>query len=166
VTVPNTVSSVSELPNRPAVYALLGGRGRTLHVAYVGIAERLKVRITQHLVTRDSSVSTRTSAVGLNPDLVSEVRWWEHAEFADRNILVAAELVAFDVLDPVLRSRGATQAAARNLYADEGFHSRMRALFESEPTGRMVVPTLQDALRMIGELDDRLTALEAKLSGH
>jgi excinuclease UvrABC nuclease subunit len=58
------VSSISKLPNVPAVYVLFGGKERRRYVAYVGIADKLKRRIEQHLVTRDSSVATGTSATG------------------------------------------------------------------------------------------------------
>ena len=100
------IASISELPNSPAVYAMYGGHDRMRFVAYVGVADKLKRRIIQHLVNRDSSVATGTSAVGLNPDYVTEVRWWEHPRFNDWNVLVAAELMAFEVFDPALRSRG------------------------------------------------------------
>ena len=85
---------------------MYGGHDRARYVAYVGIADKLKRRIVQHLVSRDSSIATGTSAVGLNPDYVTEIRWWEHQRFSDRNALIAAELVAFEFFDPALRSRG------------------------------------------------------------
>jgi hypothetical protein len=97
----------------PAVYALFGGHGKGLYVAYVGIADSLKRRIVQYLVRRDSSVATGTSAVGLNPDYVIVVDWWEHPDFAERFKLQVAELVAFDVLNPALRSRGKIQDKTR-----------------------------------------------------
>jgi len=155
--------SISELPNVPAVYAMYGGRGRGVYVAYVGIADALKRRVMQHLVNRDSSVATGTSAVGLNPDYVTEVQWWEHPDFGERHVLEAAELVAFEVLDPALRSRGAISKRAQQLHADESFREKMRTLFLGEPTGRLVIPTLQDALERIAELERRLTALEGRL---
>ncbi len=156
------LSSISELPSVPAVYAFCGGQGRGSYVAYVGVADSLKRRITQHLVSRDSSVATGTSAVGLNPDYVTEMRWWEHSEFSERHILEAAELVAFDVLDPALRSRGNIQEQAKQLYADSKFNQKMRSLFTSEPTGRLMIPALQDALERIAKLEKRLDSLEAR----
>ena len=62
------------MPNVPAVYVMYGGRDRK-YIAYVGIGDELKCRVHQHLVKRDSSVVTGTSAVGLNPDYITEVRW-------------------------------------------------------------------------------------------
>ena len=156
-------NSVTDLPNVPAIYAMYGGRGRGLHVAYVGIADALKRRVIQHLVKRDSSVATGTSAAALNPDYVKEVRWWEHTDFSKRYILQAAELVAFDVLDPALRSRGAIQEKAKELYADETFYENMVAFFQGEPTGRLAIQTIQDALEKIADLERRLDELQKRI---
>jgi len=57
-----TVYSVSELPQVLAVYAMFGGKGRGRYLAYVGIADKLKRRVAQHLIRRDSSITTGTSA--------------------------------------------------------------------------------------------------------
>jgi hypothetical protein len=157
-------STISELPNVPAVYAFHGGRGASRHVAYVGVADKLKQRIKQHLVTRDSSVATGPAVASLNPELVREVTWWEHPAFADRIRLEAAELVAFDTLQPALRSRSASQAEARTLHADAAFRAEMGALFAREPTGRHAIPILDDALERIAVLERRLDALETRLS--
>jgi hypothetical protein len=39
----------------------------------------------------------------------------------------------------------------------------MRALFLGPPAGRLVLPTLQDALKRIGKLEQRVKALEEQL---
>ena len=75
------IDSFSDLPNLPAVYVMYGGRGRGSHVAYVGITKVLRNRIIEHLVKRDRSVATGTTAVVLNPDYVTAVKWWEHPAF-------------------------------------------------------------------------------------
>jgi excinuclease UvrABC nuclease subunit len=67
------ITTTGQLPNRPAVYAMYGGYGSNLHVAYVGIAGHLKRRLEQHLIRRDSSVTTGTSVVSLNPELVTKL---------------------------------------------------------------------------------------------
>ena len=154
------IDSVTDLPNVPAVYAMYGGRGRGLHVAYVGIADALKRRVMQHLIKRDSSVATGTSAAALNPDYITEVSWWEHPDFSERHVLQAAELVAFDFLEPALRSRGAIQEKAQELYADESFNEKMTAFFQTEPTGKLIILTLQDTLEKISELERRVDELE------
>lgn len=96
-----------------------------------------------HLVGRDSSVSTGTSTAGLNPDHVTEVRWWEHPDFGRLTALEAAELVAFAALDPALRSRGGIQASAKTLAGNVEFRVSIRALFRDEPAGRLLLPTLK-----------------------
>jgi hypothetical protein len=154
--------ALSELPSLPAVYALYGGRDTSRSAAYVGIADKLRQRIRQHLVTRDSSVATGTHVVSLNAELVTEVAWWEHPAFADRIRLEAAELVAFDVLEPTLRSRGAIHTEASKMYNDAGFHAEMQRLFAGEPAGKWSIPTLEDALERISALERRLAALEAR----
>jgi hypothetical protein len=157
------LESLDQLPRVPAVYALYGGGNRNRHVAYVGVAGKLKQRIIQHIVNRDSSVTTGTSAAMLNPDHVSEVRWWEHPDFEDRDVLNAAEMVAFDVLNPALRSRGAAQHSARAIASEEDFVTTMRDLFQGEPTGKLVLPTLDTALGRIRDLEARVRAVEEKL---
>ena len=157
------IHSISELPNSPAIYAMYGGSGRSKYVAYVGLGSKLKSRIDQHLVRRDSSVTTGVSAVSLNPDLVTEVAWWEHERFEDRVSLEAAELVAFDMLDPALRSRGHTTERARELNADAEFCETMSDLFRGAPSGRLVIRSLEQAWRHIEALTKRLDAVEVDL---
>lgn len=160
------LTAIADAPNQPAVYALYGGRGRGAHVAYVGSARDLRTRLTQHLIRRDSSITTGAAVVTLNADLVTQARWWEHPNFHDETWLLAAELVAFDVLEPTLRSRGQPQEQARQLYADPQFSSQMRALFSGEPTGRLSLLTLQDAFDHLAALEERIRALEARARPH
>ena len=121
-------------------------------------------RVGQHLLRRNSSVTTGVAAVGLNVEHVTQVRWWEDSEFSQSQVLVAAELVAFDVLDPALRSRGAVQEQARRLYDDDSFRERLRRLFTAEPSSCLILPTLADALEQIADLERRLSVVEAKLA--
>jgi hypothetical protein len=101
--------------------------------------------------------------VSLDPDLVTEVHWWTHSNFSDRSALEAAELVAFDVLEPRLRSRGNITSEVKQLYSDPQFKAKMQPLFEGECSGLLMIPSLQDALERISELERRLAAIEAKL---
>lgn len=158
-----TVTSPSALPKVPAVYAMYGGRGRSRHVAYVGIGGSLRGRVEQHLVRRDSSVTTGTSAASLNPDLVTSVAWWTRADFEDPDVLHAAELVAFEVLNPALRSRGGVREGAKRVYGDDGFRASVAALLDGEPSGWLEVPTLAEALDRIAALETRLASLELAL---
>ena len=157
------INSISGLRNSPAVYAFYGGRGRSSYVAYVGVTRVLKSRVIEHLVKRDRSVATGTTAVVLNPDFVTEVKWWEYPEFSDWKYLQAAELVAFDVFEPSLRSRGRIKKHSRQLYEDQLFRERMRDLFTNEPTGYLVIHTLEDALTKIEALELRIKELEKRV---
>jgi hypothetical protein len=157
------ISSITKLPNMPAVYVLYGGKESNKYAAYVGIADKLRNRIEQHLVRRDSSVATSTSAIGLNPDYVTELQWWGHQKFVDRNILEAAELIAFDIFKPTLRSRGKITGKARELYDQKEFKEEMKKLLKREAMGQLVFQTLQDALDRIEQIEDRIKALEKQL---
>src|SRR5262249_14103133 len=140
-----------------------GGAGRE-SVAYVGLADDVRRRVKQHLVNRDSSVTTGTSAAGLNPDHIRAVEWWTDPGFSDRATLAAAELVAFEVLQPALRSRGGITSAAQTLANDEGFRARIRALLDT-PTGRLDIPQLTDLIERLAELEARVARLEANPAG-
>ncbi len=155
--------AVPQLPQIPAWYALCGGRSPRSYVVYIGIADRLRSRISQHLVQRDSSIVTGVSPARLNPDYVAEVKWWEHPRFTERTFLAAAELVAFEMLDPVLRSRGSVEKEASQLAKDEYFRRDIRTLVENGPAGLLSIHTLQDALDKIAELEQRLAELEARI---
>lgn len=103
-----------------------------------------------NLVRRDSSVTTG-------------VCWWEHPDFAHKHVLAAAELVAFEVFNPSLRSRGTPQAPARELYEDEVFRARVTDLFQGEPAGQVIIPTLENALERIAALEQRVAELERRV---
>jgi hypothetical protein len=150
---------ISLLPHVPAVYALYGGHGKALHVAYVGVADKLRLRAEQHLVRRSSSVTTGSSAAGLNPEHITELCWWTDPSFKKKPALLAAELVAFEVLDPALRSLGNVSRQAEQLLSDTTFHEHKCALFRGPPTGRLMLPRLQDDLDRIAMLEQRLDDL-------
>jgi hypothetical protein len=103
--------------------------------------------------------------VSLNPQHITEVRWWSHARFQERDSLEAAELVAFDVFEPALRSRGNIGDRAYAIAGDAPFRALMTGLFHAEPTGRLILPSLQDALERIASLESRVKALEERGRG-
>lgn len=156
-------SALYDLPNEPAVYAFYSGGKGQKYVAYVGIAGKLKRRITQHLIRRDSSVTTGTSAVCLLPDYIESLSWWQHSKFNETVNLKAAEIVAFVVFNPALRSRAGADKAGQELYSDAGFFKEMKTLFEGKPTGRITFPTLSNTIETISDLKHRITVLEKKL---
>jgi hypothetical protein len=107
-------------------------------------------------------VVTGTSAAGLNIDHVTRVDWWEHPRLAEDSRR-AAELVAFDVLEPALRSRGNPRQAASKLYADPGFSEELASVFRAPPTGRLTLPRLPDVVLRLSKLEKRVSELEARL---
>src|SRR5215831_10501887 len=65
------VKALNGVPKDPGLYAMYGGVSPRTWVAYVGQAGNLAQRLSQHLERRSSSVTTGTSAVGLNIDHVT-----------------------------------------------------------------------------------------------
>jgi len=127
------------------------------------MAGNLHARVSQHFVRQDSSI-VAAAAVRLDLDYVRYVEWWEHEDFSDDARRHAAELVAFDVLEPVLRSRGAPARAAVELYEDKAFKEKFGLVFRAGPTGRMIHARLPDVARQVHSLAARVAALEAKLA--
>jgi hypothetical protein len=109
------------LPFTRCTRASLRGRGSPTS----GMAGDLHGRLFQHFVRRDSSV-VAAAAVRLDLDYIRYVDWWEHERFGDEATQHAAELVAFDVFEPVLRSRGSPSRAATDLYGDPSFRESTR----------------------------------------
>ena len=104
-----------------------------------------------------------TSVAILNPDYVSDVRWWIHDDFADKDVRKAAEVIAAEILDPVLKSRRGPTDKAQGKLGEADFQTRMKSLFESQPAGHLKILTLKDALNKIDNLQDRILALEIRL---
>ena len=158
------IKCISDLPNQPGIYAMFGGRRRSQYVAYVGLGSKLRSRIEQHLVRRDSSVTTGVSAVSLNPDFITELLWWEHPEFERQDALEAAELIAFDILEPALRSRGGITKRAKQLFQEDSFQKRMRKVLSGEATGRLRIRSLSQAWERIDQLQEQIRRIEARLT--
>jgi hypothetical protein len=96
---------------------------------------------------------------------VRQVDWWEDAGFSDDVRLQAAELVAFDVLEPALRSRGGIGEAARALSKDN-LRTQMDRLFRGQPSGRLTLPALGQLANQVADLERRLASIEQQLRDH
>jgi hypothetical protein len=79
--------------------------------------------------------------------------------------LKAAELIAFEILNPALRSRAGVDTAGQSLLAGKRFRESMERLFSDSPTGSISFPTLSDAMEKITELEDRIIQLEKLIKG-
>lgn len=107
----------------------------TNNVAYVGSSGNLRRRIRQHMIERNSSVVTGVSATLLNPDKVSHICWWCFKGPSDRYSREAAEIVAFAVFNPSLRSRATISDEAEVILENQTFHQEMEQLFSRKPNG-------------------------------
>jgi hypothetical protein len=123
------------------------------------MARDLHARLSQHFIRQDSSI-VAAAAVRLDLEYVRYVEWWEHEDFGDESKRHAAELVAFDVFEPVLRSRGNPTRPAVELYGDPAFGDTFERFFRGEPAGRMFHARLPDLARRLYELEARVRALE------
>ena len=155
--------SLREVPPCSAVYALYDRKPPSHQPAYVGMGGNLRTRLVQHFIRRDSSVVTGASAAGLNIDLIRYVWWWSGDLLGDELVREAAELIAFDVFEPTLRSRGRVSKAARELYAEEGFRRQYKRLFEGPPSGRLALPSLSDLAQQTAILHERVAELAAQV---
>lgn len=153
-------SIISEAPNKRGVYALCAGHGRNRYVAYVGITKNIRRRFLQHLVRRDSSVVTGASAVSLNPDKVTEVRWWVHPLFDE--YLAEAEVVAFRVLNAALRSRQKISPPVDFIANRRDFAQEMEKLFSGPPSGSVKIPTFQELVRRVTNLEETVAEIRTK----
>ncbi len=140
--------ALREIPKSAGVYCLLGYSVRGLYPAYVGLGGNLQSRISQHLEYRNSSVTTGASAVSLDASQVGGCRWWTDPSFEDATRLGAAELVAFDVLNPVLRSRSGINRVSHELSNDPEFRQWAETLFSGEG-GVVVFPGITELGREI-----------------
>ena len=103
--------------------------------------------------------------MGINPDYVTEICWWEHRRFSKRTPREDAELVAFDPLDPALRSRKRVGKAAQELSKDRRFRTEMKMLLKN-PSGHVRIPSLEDVWRRLSAFENRLEEIEERLSAH
>lgn len=157
------VETIGEVARTPGIYAMYGGeRVGQGWVAYVGIAGNLHRRLEQHVIRRDSSVVTGTQAVCVHIEHVRYIDWWTSDLFEDDDARHAAELVAFDVLNPALRSRGRPRQNARTLADDGAFQAKICDLLNEQPHGRLVLPTLTGMAERLRAVEARLDALDQR----
>ncbi len=149
--------SLRSIPKTAGIYAMYDRSGG---VAYVGLSTNLRGRIEQHIIRRDSSVATGVSATVLNPDKVAHICWWLNPRFSDQAYREAAEVVAFEVLNPSLRSRGKVTNRTQPFLEDQAFCDEMECLFRDEPSGAFYPKTFDNLVDLVLELDKRVSELE------
>ena len=151
---------IYSIPRVPRIYAFHAGAGRVRSISYVGSTGNLRNRVSQHLEYRDSSVVTGVSVATLNANHIDACTWWTHSSFVDRSGRESAELIAFDVLNPTLRSRARPMTESVTRSQDCAFREEMRALFSGNPSGSVNFPNITTAMRKIKELEGWLAKLE------
>ena len=153
---------IKHLPQFPGIYGFKGPNDIQGNYSYIGISNRLRERVSQHLLKRDSSVATGASAISLNPDKIAECHWWIHETFGNRETLEAPELIAFGRFNPTLVSRGSPSAKALELSNDKGFRKQMNELFSNVPSGYIKFYDLSWAVNKIKELENEISELKKK----
>ncbi len=73
-------------------------------------------------------------------------------------------MVAFNVFEPALRSRGNTSNKALEIYKDESFITKMESLLSGDPAGKLILPSLEYLFERLLELEKRVNKLENKLA--
>ena len=147
---------IRNVPRRPGIYAM---RTKADDVAYVGLSKNLHDRIDQHLYLRDSSVTTGVQATLLNPDQIARVDYWLDAIFEDPDTLRAAEVIAFEVFTPSLRSRGRNTKAATAMLEDVDFVRQVKSIINAPPSGSHTPQNLPNLWRLVEELSTEVGIL-------
>lgn len=149
--------SLRSIPKTAGIYAMYDRSGG---VAYVGLSTNLRGRIEQHMIRRDSSAATGVSATVLNPDKVARICWWLNPRFSDRAYREAAEVVAFEVLNPSLRSRGKVTNHAKPILEDQTFRDEMARLFRGDSSGVFYPKTFDNLADLVLKLEKSVSELE------
>jgi len=136
---------ITNLPQDPGIYGLKSPTDGEGSYSYVGLSKEIKNRVREHLLRRDSSVTTGASATSLNPDKIEKCHYWTHKKFFEKEYLEAAELIAFKILNPILGSRGSPSSNAKE-FQDKEFISQMEELFSGRPTGSVSFPDISWAV--------------------
>ena len=154
------IEIISSLQNILAIYAVYAKNEKI--PVYIGQLMKLKNRIVQHLIRRDSSIVTGANGYSLNPDYVKKVAWWEHDLFKTKKHLIAAELIAFKQLNPIIRSQS-NNKEVDGISNSEDFGNKITQLFQGKPSGVLTIIDLSQALHSIAELKSRIQQLEERL---
>ena len=154
---------IKHVPQFAGIYGFKGATDKVGSYCYIGLSGRLRDRISQHLLRRDSSVSTGVSSVSLNPDNIEECHWWVHEIFDDRDYLEAAELIAFEIFQPTLVSRGKPSSKAVEIIKREDFKDKMKNLFSNIPSGYIRFYDISWTVEKIKELEKEINELKKKI---
>ena len=132
--------------------------------SYIGLSNKLREIVSQHLLKRDISVATCASAILLNPVKIAECHWRIHESFGTREYLEAAELIAFKWFNLTLVSRVTPSTRALEISNDEVFKKQMDKLFSNVLSGYIKFYDLSWAINKIKELENDILELRKVIS--
>jgi len=150
--------SFSKVPEKSGIYALYDGFLGNKCV-YVGKSGNIKNRIRDHLILRISTVTAGFTATSINVENLTRVRWWTDEKFGDGDYLDAAETLAFQILNPVLASRGGRLKTNSEFLDDPEFVEEVENIINN-PEGEMELLSHARLYQKIIELEERLSNLE------
>ena len=155
---------IKHLPQFPGIYGFKGPNDIKDNYSYIGLSNKLRERVSQHLLKRESSVATVATAISLNPDKIAECHWWIHESFGAREYLEAAELIAFERFNLTLVSRVTPSTRTLEISNDEVFKKQMDKLFSNVPSCYIKFYDLSWAINKIKELENEILNLRKVIS--
>ena len=155
---------IKHLPQFPGIYGFKWPNDIQNNYSYIGLSNKLREKVSQHLLKRESSVATVATAISLNPDKIAECHWWIHESFGAREYLEAAELIAFERFNPTLVSRGSPSTKALDISNNEDFKKQMEKLFSNFPSGYIKFYDLSWAVNKIKQLENEILELKKVIS--
>ena len=147
---------INYLPQFPGIYGFKRPNNVQDNYSYIGLSNKLREIVSQHLLKRDSSVATCASAILLNPVKIAECHWWIHESFGTREYLEAAELIVFERFNLTLVSRLTPSTRALEIPNDEVFKKQMDKLFSNVPSNYIKFYDLSWAINKIKELENEI----------
>jgi hypothetical protein len=150
--------SLNKIPDGPGVYVFYEHDRAML----VGSAPNLRSLAEQHLVGQGGP-SEELRAVLPHPERITRICWWQHPALQDDGKRNAARYVAIEVLSPVNRPRFTLSALGEMALADPEFVKAMNAMFHGPPAGSFLPQTLDEMVRTVYELEEKVAALERRL---
>lgn len=153
------MSILKPVPKEPGIYALFDGiKGNKC--VYVGKSGQLKTRVRDHLVLQISTVTSGTAGASMNVENLTKLKWWTRDEFSNEAFLDAFETLAFEYLDPQLRSRGGRLKSGETYLNDPNFKKMAEDILK-EPSGEVELLSHARLYQKIQEIEQRLENLES-----
>ena len=155
---------VKHLPQLPGINGFKRPNNIQDNYSYIGLSNKLRESVSQHLLKRDSSIATGSSDISLNQENIAEYHWRINESFGIREYWEAAELIAFERFNLTLVSRVTPSTRALEISNDEVFKKQMDKLFSNVPSGYINFHDLSWAINKIKELENEILELRKVIS--